>query len=258
MVAKLKPGIRVFDFMSIDDPEDQGTYETWWGQAYVHVKVHNEAKPYMLANELIAARLAAALGLPVLPGEVARDFNGKDCWVTPRVSESGNVSPPPATEAQITAEFPNVVAGMLAFDSWIHNVDRTADNVMFDPRLGIWLIDHENSLAEPDGRAFNSAKAADAARMPLSWHGFSSTPIDSDALHFWRSRIEILSRHVIERPLEEASQRGLLTKQQTTWILSYLLERRSQLRRLIPETQRAPKSPPLVSPTEDDEQYRLL
>ena len=176
MVRKLRPGIRVEEFIPIEDPDDQGTYETWWGRARVHAKIHDPAKPFMLANELIGTRLAAALGLPTLPGEIARSFDGRNCWVTPRISESGTTSPPPATEAQIAAEYPNVVAGMLAFDSWIHNVDRTADNVLFDPRLGVWLIDHENSLAEPDGRAFGR-KADQVAETPLASHPFVAAPL---------------------------------------------------------------------------------
>ncbi|MCB1288635.1 MAG: hypothetical protein KDB47_13250 [Mycobacterium sp.] len=257
MVRKLRPGIRVEEFIPIEDPDDQGTYETWWGRARVHAKIHDPAKPFMLANELIGTRLAAALGLPTLPGEIARSFDGRNCWVTPRISESGTTSPPPATEAQIAAEYPNVVAGMLAFDSWIHNVDRTADNVLFDPRLGVWLIDHENSLAEPDGRAFGR-KADQVAETPLASHPFVAAPLDPDEVRFWAGRIQILSKHVIERPLEEANRRGLVTQEQAGWLLKYLLARRTMIVRLIPATGNVIKAVPHVGPGGDDDQYTLL
>lgn len=257
MAPKLRPGVRIDEFLTIDDPDDEGTYDARWGHAWMHVKLHDHAKPYMLANELVAARLAASLGLPTLPGETARDYEGRDCWVTPRISEDGGTTPPPATEAQIAAEHPTVVAGMLAFDAWIHNLDRTTDNVLFDPRLGVWLIDHENSLAEPDGRAF-AMKADDAARTPLSWHGFAGQAIDQAAVDFWAARIEILSQHVIERPLEEAFRRGLLKRTETDWLLRYLLARRQRIRSLIPTTPKPGKSHAVVIPVDQYGQYDLF
>lgn len=251
MAVKLRPGIRVDEFIAIDDPDDQGTYEAWWGRASVHAKVQDPTKPLMLANELIGARLAAALGLPTLPGEIARSFDGKDCWITPRISESGKTSPPPATEQEIAVEHPTVVAGMLAFDSWIHNIDRTADNVLFDRRLGVWLIDHENSLAEPDGRAF-AQKPDQAAQTPLSSHPFSKTPVDPDDVQFWANRIQIVSQHVIERPLDEAYRRGLINRDQEAWLSRYLRERRTRISTLIPTTERAPNPIPGVGPAGND------
>ncbi len=252
VARKLRPGIRVDEFLDIEDSDDPGTYETRWGRAWLQVKINDPTKPYMLANELIGARLAAALGLPTLPGEIARDFDGKDCWVTPRISETGTTSPPPATEQQIAADHPTVVAGMLAFDSWIHNVDRTADNVLFDPRLGVWLIDHENSLAEPDGRAF-SRKAEQAAETPLASHPFAAMPLDPDGVRFWAARIAIISRHVIERPLDEANRRGLITKPEMAWMLKYLMARRTMISRLIPTLGDVTNPAPIVGPCDEDE-----
>ncbi|QTF82286.1 serine/threonine kinase [Gordonia phage ZiggyZoo] len=239
MARKLRPGIRVEEFIRIDDPDERGTYETFWGRAWVHTKLHDPTKPFMIANELICGRLAAAVGLPTLPGELARDPDGlTDCWAAPRIRTESDTSLPPVSAAAIAVHHPNVVAGMIVFDAWVHNQDRTADNVLFDERLGIWLIDHENSLAEPEGTGFD-LNPDQAAKTPLGWHEFADTATDSDAIRFWCQRIELAPVHVIERPLKEANQRGLITKTQQTWIGRYLLARRGQIASLLPTLKNA-------------------
>ena len=251
--SKLRPGIRVIEYLPIDAPDHQGTYEAWWGQAYVHVKVEDKTKPLGIANELICTRLAAALGLPTLPGEIAQGPDGETCWVTPRVMSKGGASPPPARESNIAAEHPIVVAGMIAFDSWVHNTDRTADNVLFDPRLGVWLIDHENSLAEPDGRAF-ARKAAEVSETRLGYHGFTSVPVDNAALELWVQRVNTIGEHVIERPVAEAYSRGLVTREQQKWLARFLIDRRRWIRHVLPL---APGPSRIVIPPEDTEQGSL-
>lgn len=256
MARKLRPGIRVDEFLPVEDPDDQGTYETWWGRAWVHVKVSDPTKPYMLANELIGTRLAAALGLPTLPGEIAQDPRGHDCWVSPRVMTPTGASPPPPLPGPIIADHPLTVAGMIAFDAWIHNVDRTEDNVIYDPRLGLWLIDHENSLGEPDGRAFNT-KPDVAALMPLVSHGFGTQDVSKEDLRFWAQRIAIVSQHV-ERPLDEANRRGLITKVELQWLLKYLLVRRNRIATLIPDVGTVARPSNIVAPSAQTEQQSLF
>lgn len=255
--SKLRPGIRVDEFLPIDDPDDQGTYDTFWGRAWVHIKLHDPTKPLMLANELIGGRLAAALGLPTLPGETALNPDGVACWVTPRVTTPAGGTPPPPTATAINASHPTVVAGMVAFDAWIHNIDRTEDNVLFDPRLGLWLIDHENAFAEPDGRAF-STSADHAARQRLSSHGFGRVPIDADALRFWVQRIEMVSNHTIERPIAEANHRGLINQIQAKWLTRYLLARRDRLATLMPSTNADTGTLIFVGGNENDVQESLF
>ncbi|HMS74123.1 hypothetical protein, partial [Gordonia sp. (in: high G+C Gram-positive bacteria)] len=69
---KLRPGLRLDELTRIDDPDDPDAPETYWGRAWMHVKKHDSDNPYLIANELICCRLAAAVGPPVLPGAVAR------------------------------------------------------------------------------------------------------------------------------------------------------------------------------------------
>lgn len=254
MPRKLTPGIKIDDLYPIDDPDDEGTHETWWGRASVHVKVSDVTKRYMIANELIGARLAAALGLPTLPGEVALDPDNRTCWVTPRVTSPAGVSPPPASAAAICAEHPTVTAGMVVFDAWIHNIDRTADNVLYDPRLGLWLIDHENAFAEPDGRGFNTDVEI-AARMGLTGHEFASEAVEEKLLTFWTQRVGAVWDHVIERPLDEANRRGLLTKDQVEWVTRFLQKRRDIIATLLPPVALAITD---VRPPEQYQQYDLF
>ena len=139
-----------------------------------------------------------------------------------------------------------VVAGMIVFDSWVNNTRRRADNVVYDERLGVWLVDHEYSLAQPHGRAFTE-KPDDEALAPLGWHEFADEAIDKDLLRFWEQRVRTLSAHVIGRPLLEANQRGLITQKQQSWLAKYLLARRDRIVSLVPSVN-APPEPEFTRP----------
>ena len=243
---KLRPGLRLDELTRIDDPDDPDAPETYWGRAWMHVKKHDSDNPYLIANELICCRLAAAVGLQVLPGEVARDQDGATYWAVPGVGSEGGIPVPPVSAHDIALAQMQVVAGMIVFDSWVNNTRRRADNVVYDERLGVWLVDHEYSLAQPHGRAFTE-KPDDEALAPLGWHEFADEAIDKDLLRFWEQRVRTLSAHVIGRPLLEANQRGLITQKQQSWLAKYLLARRDRIVSLVPSVN-APPEPEFTRP----------
>lgn len=256
MTPRLKPGVRIEEYLPITDPDDEGTYNSSWGKAWIHAKMDDPAKPYMLANEFIGMRLAASFGLPTLPGEIAIGPEMRS-WVTPRISATGGVSPPPATAQTIADANPTVVAGMVVFDAWIHNMDRTADNVLFEAALGLWLIDHENSLALPDGQCFTQ-KAADVAKTPLSWHEFAQLDIDQEALQFWLGRLLVMHEATVRNHLDEANRRGLIKVTERDWLLKYLLARRDNIASLVPTTGVPQPKEPRVGSVTDSGQYDLF
>lgn len=127
---KLRPGLRLDELVRVDDPDDPDAPETYWGRSWMHVTKHDPDEPYLIANELICSRLAAALGLPVLPGEVARDQDGTTYWAIPGVRSDGGISVPPSTAEDIAVAQPQIVAGMIVFDAWVNNTHRFADSVL--------------------------------------------------------------------------------------------------------------------------------
>ncbi|MFZ2241061.1 MAG: hypothetical protein WAV90_16230 [Gordonia amarae] len=243
---KLRPGLRLDELVRVDDPDDPDAPETYWGRSWMHVTKHDSDEPYLIANELICSRLAAALGLPVLPGEVARDQDGTTYWAIPGVRSDGGISVPPSTAEDIAVAQPQIVAGMIVFDAWVNNTHRFADSVLYDERLGIWLVDHGHSLAQPRGHAFTE-KPDDEALLPLSWHEFADEAIDKELLRFWEQRVQAISAHVIGRPLLEANQRGLITQKQQSWLAKYLLARRDKIVSLVPSAD-TPAEPEFARP----------
>ena len=225
------PGVEVREFVTIEDPDSLGTHDTWWGIARMHVKAEDHDTPYMLTNELICCRLAAALGLPVLPGEVAVGPEDVRCWVTPQVSRGG-VLPPPSSPAELAAANPPVAAAILVFDSWVRNDDRTADNILFDKQLGLWVIDHEDALAGAAGDGF--ATLTQGSTAPVTSHVFRDQPLDKDSVDYWVRQIMVIPVAAIDRALEEAADRKFLTQVQVRDLRRFLLARRARIGRLLP------------------------
>jgi hypothetical protein len=196
----------------------------------MHVKAQDHDLPYLIANELICCRLAAALGLPVLPGEVANHADGRKCWVTPQVSHGGVAVPPPKGD-DVLAAHASTIAGTVVFDCWILNEDRNEDNFLFHDSLGMWLIDHEGALAGADGGRFETfSRKTD---MPLGWHGFEGAALPEEAVKYWRWRVKSVSDRAIDLAIDEANARGLLPKAKGAVISKLLRDRKEQIDRLV-------------------------
>ncbi|QRI76046.1 MULTISPECIES: hypothetical protein [Rhodococcus] len=224
-----EPGIEIESYTSITD-DYAGAHDSWWGVAKMHVKAQDHDLPFLLANELICCRLAAAIGLPVLPGEIALHPNGRKCWVTSQVSHAG-VTVPPTRGQEVVAAHAPTIAGALVFDCWVLNEDRHEENFLFHPSLGIWLIDHDDALAGSDGRRFNTfAKTTD---MTLGWHGFQSTELPLEALRFWAWRVKNAPMGAIDLALNEANARGLLPKANGATLRKLLRDRKERIDTLV-------------------------
>ena len=225
-----QPGVHVVEYQSISEPHIEGSNDAWWGIAKMYVKAQDHDARYLLANELICCRLAAALGLPVLPGEIAQHPDGRKCWITPQISIANTTLPPTSLE-QVVAAQPTVVAGMVVFDCWVRNDDRSADNLLFDPRLGVWLIDHEHCLAGRTGESFGALERLTEA-LP-NWSEFRHADLDQDALAFWITRIRSVPTTPIDQALDEARSRGLITRPQQAELKRFLLARKERIDSLV-------------------------
>ncbi|GGK54861.1 hypothetical protein [Nocardia camponoti] len=215
-----EPGVEIHALEAVPD-DIEGQNQAWWGLATLHVKAQDGDCPLLLANELICCRLAAALGLPVLPGEIANLGDGRKGWATPQIRANGVSAPPPSDVNAILDKYDHIAAGALVFDTWIQNDDRHLENFLFHPNLGIWLIDHEESLLGRKGEHFGGR-----TDTPLRYHQFSDATLPEDALNYWINRVRMTSDSIINLAVDEAYDRGLLIPKPRAGAVKVLLKQR--------------------------------
>lgn len=129
--------------------------------------------PKELANEILAASLASAIGLPVPPAFIGITEPGNPC-ATRTIMQDGrglmfasvNVSSPsvaslvkaPTSDEALALLQPIVellakqpwLGELYGFDAWVANVDRHIGNVLFATGTGIWIIDHGRCFTGPN------------------------------------------------------------------------------------------------------------
>ncbi|MET3352651.1 UNVERIFIED_ORG: hypothetical protein ABID33_000534 [Xanthobacter viscosus] len=151
--------------------------DTYQGQILTRGKelktaILKDLAPRELANEILAASLASALGLPVPPAFIGVTEPGNPC-ATRAIMQDGrglmfasvNVSSPsiaslvirPTDEEILVLLRPIVelltkeswLGELYGFDAWVANVDRHIGNVLFATGTGIWIIDHGRCFTGP-------------------------------------------------------------------------------------------------------------
>jgi hypothetical protein len=85
----------------------------------------NDVAQFTIANEVVAARLGQALGLPIPAGVIAEDGSGKLYYLSLDVSKTGHTLPP-AHPPDVIASEPFLAAGAVIFDFLVANEDRHA------------------------------------------------------------------------------------------------------------------------------------
>jgi hypothetical protein len=125
--------------------------------------------PRQLANELMAAALGLAAGMPIPrpiivkidPGVLAAskcplsDGSGHLAFASSDVQMStvqqlylGDAGMVPLIHEKLAA-WPGI-GGMYGFDTWIANTDRHQGNLLFAGQNEVWLIDHGHSFTGPN------------------------------------------------------------------------------------------------------------
>lgn len=169
-----------------------------------------EAKS-MIAAELICNRLAVATGIAVPAGDVGADPDSGLVWVTAQVDLEGTILPP-ADVRKVAKERPSEYAAIAAFDAWVHNVDRSDENLIYSPTVGLWAIDHAEALggAEMLIPGSLSARHGEGNRMSMYWR----VRPDGQLLSEWSRRLRSTPIAAIERAVADARDRGLLNRAQ--------------------------------------------
>lgn len=165
--------------------------------------------PYCLANEFIAAQLAALLKLPIPPAAILE--YGGELWFGSLYLENAF----PLREIiyeipEISLLNPQHIPDFIAFDVLICNTDRGPHNLLLQPRdlknYQLWAIDHADAFLTPaqnhDALCTDSTHLGAHARCfwfnqrITGWRDFSA--ILARLAHLQRVQIEDIVRQVPE------------------------------------------------------------
>lgn len=123
--------------------------------------------PYVVANELICARLGMMAGVPVVPGVLLEaDTDGEPAYLSLRFG-AHNERPPPVIPTEAVRLLPKKSAMVAAFDMWICNRDRHDENVAMKKRGGhaeLLAFDHDRALLGTVG----TQRLLDLANEPVA------------------------------------------------------------------------------------------
>jgi hypothetical protein len=203
----------------------------------------NDISEYTIANEIVAARLGQALGLPIPAGVVAEDSSAKLYYFSLDVSKTGH-SLPPIHPPDLLAQDPFHAAGCVIFDIYIANEDRHAGNLSLDPAFSpprLSLFDHGHSLLGPNsGQASTRLPQVAASpgclgppnepgnRQAILDHLTSAVDIDR-----WIARVEQLPDYVLEDACSQLSAELNVTAQLRDELEVWLKARKTSLRGIV-------------------------
>ena len=204
MSASDNPGTEVFirlaTVLAGAVPFKEGNVnDTYRGQilsddSSTHLAIIKDLDQRQLANELMAAALAKAAGLPIpqaylavgAPAVVAARKGPLQPDGSRLLFASADARTPPVAQLYIGTA-PDAVRARLAdwdgigalygFDAWIANIDRHERNLLFSGDREVWLIDHGHCFSGPQWKPTDLDPPRDYQNRLRDW----LTPAMSDA-----------------------------------------------------------------------------
>lgn len=130
-MAAERPASHLYYVRVWHGPVGTGVSGTRYVELFGYAKVSEpDDNPYVVVNELVAARIGALIGLPVPPGMLIptpAPAIGAG-WVTMSFLNAPGALPP-VNAGKAVAALPNVAAGVVVFDILIANSDRHGGNL---------------------------------------------------------------------------------------------------------------------------------
>ncbi|MGB5813593.1 MAG: metallophosphoesterase [Thermoanaerobaculia bacterium] len=111
-------------------------------------------------NEVAAYELSRLLGMNVVPPAVLREVEGTpgsiQLWIEGAITlkNFNKENPGKADPTARSRYLKRQVRDMNIFDNLIRNIDRNQGNIMWDPDMNLWLIDHTRSFSGDDTLPF--------------------------------------------------------------------------------------------------------
>ena len=204
------------------------------------------AHPHVAANEYVAARLARAIGLPILDFtivELAGERLFASAWMSP-----GTFHLQTTEELFDRCENRDRVYDLVVFDVWICNTDRHAANLLVrevrprgaaEPRLQLLCNDHSHCLVCPSEQASILSERLDSppsAHVSIDYVLGAIT--EASRLRAALDRVGEVPEITIEAAFAEMPATFVPSAQEAQLMRDYLLERRVRLTTLF-QTHRA-------------------
>jgi hypothetical protein len=202
----------------------------------------NVAAPYCIANEYIAGRIGAFLGLPVPPCGVFIDgATPKKLWFGSLDFNIDSHTLPPVDTAMCVRDMPSESTGLLLFDILIGNSDRHAENFEIDPpRMSVF--DHSHCLFGTEPTKGEARLTAMKGRLAITGtpptggnrHCLLSVLDTGDHFGRWVERINALPDFFIEDVVREVRDVGAgITPAEATAAETFLKDRRDNVWEIV-------------------------
>ncbi|WP_442853333.1 HipA family kinase [Arthrobacter sp. UNC362MFTsu5.1] len=237
VVRRVKPGLRVTE---ISARPEFGTKDIWIGSSKSYVKIQDSDAPRLVAHEFLAARLANGMGIPVPFGEVAQLDDERFAWAVAHIGSDGEAFAPPDMSVLLQRS-PHVLAGISVFDTWIHNTDRTDENLIWHDSVGLWAIDHEQAFCGSSADPAKVLRGSHESITPL--HAMEGLSVSSLEVLPWLLSVRTHGKPLATRACEEAWSRGLITRPEAEAYQRFLSVRAATIGALVTTSLRLTENP---------------
>lgn len=190
-----------------------------------------EPETFEIVNEYVCARLAHTIGVPCPPGDFSIVSEPNEiAWVSPLALQE---TPPPANPEDIHESNPSLCAGILAFDTWVLNLDRHDWNIIHSANSGTWIIDHGQTLfyrGDDPATALGSTK-----NQQMTARHLLAASTSEDDLLTWCKRIATVDDGAIWASIHPVLTRGLIDEEHAGALFDFLEYRARNIAALVPE-----------------------
>jgi hypothetical protein len=218
------------------------------GTLHAVLKSSSPDDPYLIANEYIAAELARWLRLPAPPCCVTQDSERRLYFASLNFNLTG-LALPPIIPNHFHNTFPRKAGAIVAFDVYIANSDRHAQNLCADYSSSparYNLFDHSHALlgSTTDGPTGEERLGLAENRLGIDGllggkgHCLTSCIVDDEDFMEMLKRIADLRDYLLEDLIESAGILGVPTRLGHR-LLEFLRRRRGKIRHLILENKEA-------------------
>ncbi|WP_204019130.1 HipA domain-containing protein [Sphaerimonospora thailandensis] len=221
------PGYFVLE--TLGAPLDGATGDVRHVRLQAACRLNTPDRPYAVANEYIAARVAAAVGLPVPPGQIVRLSTRELGYVCLLFGPEGSTLPP-VIPAELAEQDPQLCMGIVMFDCWIRNgIDRHDGNLGYLPESGGVIFDHDLALLGSRwGKAADDLRTA-ADQPCLDGHCLVSELSSLEHAHEWAARMAAVPKGLIRDVARTAFRLKLINATERDEVIRFLEFRQGRL-----------------------------
>jgi hypothetical protein len=207
-----------------------------------------EGVPFVAANEFVANRIAAILGIPVAPGYLLKIPSNEVYFINVNFNPTGT-NLPPVRPPELVKKLPRICAGVVIFDILIGNPDRHPRNLAhFDKKQQLAVFDHSHSLfgISPGYGAsrltwLNQSLGCIGEQEPFGLTGNRHCLIDhipeSGWLLEWLERVRLIPDYFFEDVCNDVLQVTDITRAEADSLREYLVKRRNGMSLLLTKHQ---------------------